>query len=150
MTISELHDAGKDLNRLSAFVQEHDSLLPDPLSAHVDITTYCLKLMTLGRVFIAEDNQQICGLCMGYINDIINGIAHLQVLLVQASRQHQGIGKLLVNSFISAARHAGMKEIQLTYDKKNKNAELFYKRIGFIQSMIEHPNSQKKFLIYPL
>ncbi len=148
--VSRLSNTEINWRRLSIYISENDYLLPDPLGNHVDIGLYCRKLITLGRVYVFEEASQILGICMGYINDYDSLTAHLQVLLVKASQQHQGIGGQLVNFFISEAREANMKEIRLTCDKCNDKAKAFYNKLGFAKSAIEHPNSNKMILSFHL
>ena len=148
--ISELINPENDLARLSAFVLENEHLLPDPLSLHVNVEAYCFKLLTLGRVFVAIENQEICGVLMGYINDTIGRVAHLQVLIVNDHFQGRGLGEKLVMRFIKESKTARMKEVELTCDVSNEKAYSFYLRIGFSPSPVIHPNEEKRFLNYTI
>ena len=148
--VYELINTDSDLERAYVFVRDNEHLLPDPLSSHVDIMSYCQKLLSLGRVFVFEETDDIQGICMGYINDSQTFISHLQVLIVQSSEQHKGIGKELVRFFIDESQKAGMKKIQLTCDLDNHKARAFYESIGFAHSNIMHPNPYKLFLDYVL
>lgn len=146
--ISELINSESDLARLSAFVLKNEHLLPDPLSRHVNLEAYCSKLLTLGRVFVAIEDQVICGALMGYINDSIGRVAHIQVLIVNDHSQGRGLGKQLIMRFIEESKTARMKEVELTCDASNEKACSFYRRIGFRPSSVIHPNEEKRFLNY--
>ena len=148
--VYEIHNSTSALERVTTFVLENEHLLPDPLSLHVDIRSYCQKLLERGRVFVDEENEMIQGVCMGYINDTTTFISHLQVLLIMTSAQHKGAGRQLVGHFIEESKKAGMRETLLTCDLDNKRALAFYRRFGFIFSETPHPNPEKTFMTYPL
>lgn len=146
--VYELLNTRIDQERVYAFVRDNEHLLPDPLSHHINIFDYCQKLLGLGHVIVYEEAHAILGVCMGYINDSQTLIAHLQVLIVQSSMQHNGIGRELVRSFITESEKAGMKMIRLTCDLENRKALSFYEALGFVHSSIIHPNPNKLFLDY--
>lgn len=150
MRISELTNSERDLARLSAFVQENEHLLPDPLSLHVDTGAYCLKLLSLGRVFVAEEDDEICGVMMGYINDFAGYVAHMQVLIVNDRFQGRGLGEKLVRHFLAEVEKAGMKEVELTCDASNERAASLYRKIGFRPSSVVHPNKAKRYFVYEI
>lgn len=150
MKISELVNNERDLARLSAFVRDNEHLLPDPLSLHVDLNAYCSKLLSFGRVFVAEENNEICGVMMGYINDLVGRVAHMQVLIVNDRFQGRGFGEKLVRHFLAESDRAGMKEAELTCDTSNEKAALLYRKIGFRPSPVVHPNKMKRFLVYAI
>lgn len=150
MIVSELINTPRELAILSAFVRQNEYLLPDPLSLYVDIGAYCSKLLELGRVFVAEENQEICGVMMGYINDFIGHIAHMQVLIVNECYQGRGLGEKLVRRFLAESKKAGMKEVVLVCDASNEKAGALYRKIGFSLSPVIHPNGAKRFLVYKI
>lgn len=135
------------------FMCENDHLLPDPLSNHVPLDAHCTKLLTLGRVFISQEEDApdlISGICMGYINDFVGHVAHLQVLIVNDRFQGKGLGEKLVRHFIARSKEAGMKEVELTCDVSNEKAGALYRKIGFCKSSVEHPKDTKRFLVYTI
>ena len=151
--IAELKNTNDSWLKLLSFLRENDHLLPDPLSRHVRLEDYCTKLLDLGRVFIFfEDEEQTVasGLCMGYINDYVNRIAHLQVLIVNCAFQGRGLGEKLVKHFIDQARQSNMKMVELTCDVSNAKARALYKKLGFRESPHIHPNNAKRFLAFHL
>ena len=148
--VYELHNNQHNLERICAFITDNEYLLPDPLSKHVDIRLYCQKLLNWGRVFVYEQNAQIYGLIMGYMNDIESRMAHLQVLIVASAEQHKGIGKELVQMFIIESVNSHMNDIILTCDANNYKAQLFYTTMGFNLSNISHPNPLKQYWIRSL
>lgn len=151
--IVELSNTAESWDKVFRFMSENDRLLPDPLSGHVRLDDHCTKLLTLGRVFVScEDDAQdvISGICMGYINDLVSRVAHLQVLIVNDRFQGRGLGEKLVRRFIEEAEKAEMKTVELTCDKPNERAAALYRKIGFRPSEVIHPNEAKRFLVYDI
>lgn len=133
---------------LSQFVRENERYLPDPLSRHIDIQTYCDKLLLLGNVYLyIEEEGRVSGVCMGYMNDRINRTGHIQLLLVEPYSQGRGIGKMLITRFLQDAKASGMNRVELTVDVENKRASHFYNKIGFRDTLYTHSNPQKRYLI---
>ena len=140
--IFELFRNDADIRKATDFLTENEHLLPDPLSFHVNLTDYVLKLLTFGRIFTYETDL-VCGICMGYINDFTCRTAHLQVLIIRKEAQGLGFGKELVSRFLSEAKKAGMNDVVLTCDKVNTSAQMFYRMLGFVESSQIHPNPLK-------
>jgi len=60
------------------------------------------------------------------------GTATLFSIAVSPESQNKGIGKLLVQEFLSEMRRRGMRKVNLTTDKEgNEAVNAFYKRLGF-------------------
>ena len=55
----------------------------------------------------------------------------LKELYVDPFFQHQGLGKVLLDAFLSAASQAGMKTVSLWVLEKNQPARALYSRFGF-------------------
>ncbi len=144
--IIELNNTEKDIGLITHFIIQNDKFFPDPLSLHVDICTYCRKLLLLGKVYLYTNNGQPIGLCMGYMNDMVNYLAHIQVLVVDSNSQNRGVGRELIMHFLQAARDAGMREVELTCDLVNDKALHLYNSIGFLEAQRAHPNPSKTFL----
>ncbi|MBM6387097.1 MAG: GNAT family N-acetyltransferase [Paenibacillus sp.] len=89
-------------------------------------------------IIIALDNNQVIG-CLQLT--IIPGIARLgttrgQIEGVRIDRNYrgQGVGESLFQYAIYETKLMGCELIQLTTDKKRKDAHRFYERLGFVAS----------------
>ncbi|PAF33524.1 GNAT family N-acetyltransferase [Paenibacillus sp. 7516] len=89
-------------------------------------------------IIIALDNNEVIG-CLQLT--IIPGIARLgttrgQIEGVRIDRNYrgQGVGESLLQYAIHEAKSMGCELIQLTTDKKRKDAHRFYERLGFVAS----------------
>ncbi|WP_153978772.1 GNAT family N-acetyltransferase [Paenibacillus xylanilyticus] len=89
-------------------------------------------------IIIALDNNGVIG-CLQLT--IIPGIARLgttrgQIEGVRIDRNYrgQGVGESLFQYAIHEAQSMGCELIQLTTDKKRKDAHRFYERLGFVAS----------------
>ncbi|MCG7381489.1 GNAT family N-acetyltransferase [Paenibacillus sp. ACRRY] len=91
-------------------------------------------------IIIALDNNEVIG-CLQLT--IIPGIARLgttrgQIEGVRIDRNYrgQGVGESLFQYAIHEAKSMGCELIQLTTDKKRKDAHRFYERLGFVASHV--------------
>ncbi|MDQ0169296.1 GNAT family N-acetyltransferase [Paenibacillus tundrae] len=89
-------------------------------------------------IIVAIDKEEVIG-CLQLT--IIPGIARLgttrgQIEGVRVSHDYRGkgVGESLFNYAIDQAKAKGCEMIQLTTDKKRKDAHRFYERLGFVAS----------------
>ncbi|CAM4519067.1 GNAT family N-acetyltransferase [Paenibacillus typhae] len=89
-------------------------------------------------IIVALDNNKVIG-CLQLT--IIPGISRLgsiraQIEGVRIDRGYRGkgIGESLLRYALDEAKTMGCKMIQLTTDKKRKDAHRFYERLGFVAS----------------
>ena len=57
--------------------------------------------------------------------------ALIEAVIVTSKLRNQGIGTQMIQWAIHRAKEKGCKIVQLTSNKKRKNAHAFYKRLGF-------------------
>lgn len=62
-----------------------------------------------------------------------NTCPELTYLAVAPSRRGRGVGRQLVQAFSSAMRAAGHTRYELSVDADNRDAERFYKQLGFVR-----------------
>ncbi|RGK26442.1 GNAT family N-acetyltransferase [Bacteroides intestinalis] len=151
ITIEELTIAEETVSIISDFISCNEFLLPDPFSKHVDIKSYAERLNRLGITFVCKDNEEIAGLISGYMNDVTNKCAYIQVIIVAEQLQGKGIGTCLIKFFIDKAKIMyGNGTVFLTVDKCNEKAFRVYTNIGFTLSNTIHANEKKMIMEYKL
>lgn len=65
-------------------------------------------------------------------NPVDPGIAGLFSIAVLPEKSGKGVGKILVETFLSEMRKRGMKEVYLSTDKvENESVNEFYRKLGF-------------------
>lgn len=80
--------------------------------------------------FVAFQDEQIIGsILVG--ND--GRRAYIYHLAVSPLYQHQGIGRQLVHIAIEKCKELDIHKVSLVAFQKNKNAQLFWEKLGFIQ-----------------
>jgi len=68
-------------------------------------------------------------------------VFEIQELIVTATEQGKGFGRALVEATLHEARMRGAKSLEVTSNKRRKEAHAFYESVGF-------SNSHEKFTIY--
>jgi PhnO protein len=68
-------------------------------------------------------------------------VFEIQELIVTAAEQGKGIGRALVEATLHEVRMRGAKSLEVTSNKRRKEAHAFYQSVGF-------KNSHEKFTIY--
>jgi putative acetyltransferase len=88
--------------------------------------------------FIAEENGEIIGGCGIYPTDgLPSGCAELVKIYLHKDYRNLGIGKLLMEKSIAAAKDLGYTQLYLETLPELHNAIELYQKIGF--QKIEHP-----------
>ncbi|QIG43023.1 GNAT family N-acetyltransferase [Nocardioides anomalus] len=59
-------------------------------------------------------------------------------LAVATDRQRQGIGRLLLETVLSAARHVGIAEVYVPADARDLEALQFYRALGGAEDRVRH------------
>ncbi|HEX4702868.1 MAG TPA: GNAT family N-acetyltransferase [Pseudonocardiaceae bacterium] len=77
--------------------------------------------------FLAEDDGKIVGM-LTYVQP---DPTTLEVVTIDAMRQHQGIGTVLLDAAMTAAADLGARRVVLTTTNDNVDALRFYQRRGF-------------------
>ncbi len=85
---------------------------------------------------------------LGFLSAIGQNLLHhegmvyeIQELIVTASYQGRGLGSLLIEALQSELKDKDVKSIEVTSNKRRKEAHAFYEAMGF-------KNSHEKFTIY--
>jgi ribosomal protein S18 acetylase RimI-like enzyme len=114
---------------IESFLARHDIILTrEELSAKFDDRVFHIKKCRLPvRALRAKRDDAVVGLTVGILRK--RGPVYLHLLSVLPTEQKQGIGRKLLDAFISKW---SPKAIELNVQKGNKPAELFYKKYGFI------------------
>jgi len=91
-----------------------------------------------------DENEQICGFisCKGQPLLHHEGLVfEIQELIVTSAHQGRGIGKKLIESLKPELARLGAISLEVTSNKRRKEAHAFYQSVGFL-------NSHEKFTIY--
>jgi GNAT superfamily N-acetyltransferase len=90
------------------------------------------------RLLVAEVNGAVVGtLQITFIRGLSRqGARRAQIEAVRVAGPHRGtgLGEQMIRAAIELARSAGCSIVQLTTDKRRKDAHRFYKRLGFVAS----------------
>lgn len=99
--------------------------------------------LTLMQVAVQKENEII-----GFISCKGQSLLHhegrvfeIQELIVTASHQGKGVGRNLIDALKPELAVLGAKSLEVTSNKRRKEAHAFYKSVGFL-------NSHEKFTIY--
>lgn len=89
---------------------------------------------------VAEENERIIGFAYGYFRDVPEGVldnwkvskvATIELLVVDATYENQGIGTMLLENLIEIFKQAGTDLIGLTCPVQAKTAKHLYEKSGF-------------------
>ena len=87
-------------------------------------------------IMIALDaNDNVLGMILGDILDkpwlVCPKVGHVANLIVSVTARRKGIGKMLMDAFVSKCKKCGVQEITLGVYNKNKDSYNFYIKYGF-------------------
>ena len=91
----------------------------------------------LGRVFVARDGAKLVAMAslLYTVSTAEGGKAALfEDLVVRPDLRQQGIGAQLLDYVIAQARAEGVLRVTLLTDMQNENAQLLYRKRGFVGS----------------
>jgi GNAT superfamily N-acetyltransferase len=87
------------------------------------------------RVLVAERDGEVVGMCQLFVLLHLQHqggrCAEIESMHVAAGHRSSGIGAVLLEAAVDAARQAGCYRIQLTSDQARPDAHRFYQRHGF-------------------
>jgi GNAT superfamily N-acetyltransferase len=90
------------------------------------------------RLLVAEVGGAIVGtLQLTFIRGLSRKAARraqIEAVRVAGPQRGTGLGEQMIRAAIEIARNAGCSIVQLTTDKRRKNAHRFYERLGFVAS----------------
>ncbi len=84
-----------------------------------------------GRLFIARSEMEAIG-CIA-LRPLQHGDAEMKRLYVRSSARARGLGQLLVNVLIEAARTIGYKRVLLDTLPAMASAQALYRSLGFVE-----------------
>lgn len=112
-------------------LKKFGDLLPNPLSARVDLQSYATKLLTYADIACAFIDEEIIAFLAIYANDEKRYKAHLPIIVIIKEYQGFGIGKIMMSRALARARQRGMKLIDLEVEPENISAHHLYQYCGF-------------------
>jgi GNAT superfamily N-acetyltransferase len=90
------------------------------------------------RLLVAEIDGAIVGtLQLTFIRGLSRKAARraqIEAVRVAGPQRGTGLGEQMIRAAIEIARNAGCSIVQLTTDKRRKDAHRFYERLGFVAS----------------
>ena len=113
------------------YLKEIDTIFPVPMSSRVNIEEHMKKLFSKGVVLVALSSDTICGILLGYINDMELRRAYLATLGVSSEARSVGVGSKLLTRFVDLASQKNMAYVGLHAHRDNVRAIRFYERHGF-------------------
>lgn len=135
-TISDLEGIIRLLvdDELGISRERFESPLPQ---AYIDAFAEIEQQVGNSIVVAVENNEVIGCLQLTFIPGLARlGTKRAQIEGVRVNKQYRskGIGEALFRHAIDSAKASGCGLIQLTSDKKRKDAHRFYERLGFVSS----------------
>lgn len=131
-----------DASQVKVLIDELENKVLDPAAFDSIFKEYLDD--TLSRMFVAAMNDEIVGFisCRGHRLLHHEGLVfEIQELIVTSAQQGKGIGRALVNVLQDEVCQLGAKSLEVTSNKRRKEAHAFYQTVGF-------RNSHEKFTIY--
>jgi len=131
-----------DVNQIKVLLDELENKDLDPAVFDSIFNEYLIDTLTL--MFVAVKDAVVIGFisCRGHRLLHHEGfVFEIQEMVVTASEQGKGIGRALVNIVCEEVQRRGAKSLEVTSNKRRKEAHAFYQSVGF-------KNSHEKFTIY--
>jgi len=118
-------------------------LRAEDLKAVLSIQYKCFKdpypIGLLKRLHVMHPDgflvADVGGIVVGYLIGVVRwgNIGHILAIGVDPAFRRQRIGTMLINSIITIFREKGVKTVRLEARKSNVGAQLFYKKLGFLE-----------------
>ncbi len=132
--------AGKDLPQMvgllgQLFAQEAE-FTPDASKQEVALKQIFAN-PAVGKLYVAKDGPQVVAMAslLFTVSTAEGGKAALfEDLVVRPDYRQQGIGARLLEHVIAQARIEGVLRITLLTDMQNEQAQVLYRRLGFVGS----------------
>ncbi|TBH76541.1 GNAT family N-acetyltransferase [Aquirufa nivalisilvae] len=133
----------EDENAVLQLVDELENRTSDPRVFHQIWNEYLGHAHTFVWVVESQENQLV-----GFLSVIGQNLLHhegmvyeIQELIVTAACQGNGLGRKLIEILRAELKEKDVKSIEVTSNKRRKEAHAFYEAMGFT-------NSHEKFTIY--
>jgi ribosomal protein S18 acetylase RimI-like enzyme len=121
-----------DAARFEAFIAGMDAEFEPSISRRVDLDAYARKLLQVGEVIAAmDDDQFIVGTIGFYCNDLENRCAYISLVGVSRRERRLGVGGALLDDCLQKCRSAGMVRVDLHLRASNRAALALYRSRGF-------------------
>ena len=104
---------------------------------------YLTSSQTLVQVALLQETE-IVGFISCKGQSLLHHEGHvfeIQEMIVTAAHQGKGIGRKMVDEICEEVKYLGAKSLEVTSNKRRKEAHAFYQSVGF-------KNSHEKFTIY--
>jgi GNAT superfamily N-acetyltransferase len=88
--------------------------------------------------FVAEEDGQIVGFCIGFVSQTYPNEAYVHFIGVDPARRARGLGRRLYEHFFAAARELGCRRVLSVTSPVNRNSIAFHRHIGFSLLESEH------------
>ena len=138
MRMLNFRESSFSLRDLSSYMQEIDLDFDPPLITRVinksDVTSfldYSKKILNNGEVIVSENNGEIVGLIVYYINNHKEKVCYIPILSIKKNNQKQGIGRKLLSACIENVKAEGFKRIIVETWETNHSAIRLYQSSGF-------------------
>jgi len=132
-----------DSEALILLLNELENTQADPSIFNQILTSYLADPMTLLRVLECSTNGIIGFVsCKGqYLLHHQGLVCEIQEMIVTDAQQGKGYGKKLIEDVVQQVQMMGAASLEVTSNKRRKEAHAFYQAVGF-------RNSHEKFTIY--
>lgn len=112
-----------ELNYIQSIEPEHEQRWKDAMAGHLRQWTGALD-----RMFVVEDEGVPAGYCFW---EVINGAAVLASIYVTPEQRQRGLGRVLLDQYMSDARARGFSKLTLGVFRNNP-ARFLYESAGFV------------------
>ena len=102
-----------------------------PLSQRVEISDYCMKLISMAEIISYRRDGELQGVLAIYCNDHTGQTAYISSVCVHPDWRGRGVGARLLDYSISLAKIKGMKKIRLEVSRANSAAFTLYSQRDF-------------------
>lgn len=133
--ISKLENTSLNQERLRSFLDTHSEDFAVSLKSRVNLKELSEKLLTLGYVFIAEQNGKIQGTVCGYANNLKTACAHETILVVSPDFRGTGVAQKLFEMQRQYCKSKNMTKLMFSTNRKNLAAIAFYKKLNIPESI---------------
>lgn len=124
--IVEMKDIDLDIE-----VYEHlMSRMPGFAPRGDELVCYLQKMLTHGKILVAENEHRLEGIIGFYANDIRSKVAYVSTFVVSKEVEGSGLSRELFERFLTSAQSSGMTDVSLNVRKDNLRAIAFYRKMG--------------------
>lgn len=120
----------EDEANLICFLQEINHFFTPTLDTKTDLFFYSKKILTLGHVLAAIENNKIIGACCFYINDRIHYKAYISLLGVTSAFSGRHVATHMLSMVTEYIKSSEMKTIAI--HTNNPIAKHIYEKNGFV------------------